>query len=79
VRDAVIQGLRARNIEAYVHYVCLTETEFYRERLGTSPADTPVAASLSRRTITLPLFPSMTAADVERVVVALRAALSELA
>jgi len=79
VRDAVIQGLRARNIEAYVHYICLTETEFYREHLGTSAADTQVAASLSRRSITLPLFPTMTTADVTRVVAALREALSEVA
>jgi dTDP-4-amino-4,6-dideoxygalactose transaminase len=77
VRDAVIQELRARNIEAYVHYICLTETEFYRGRLGLSAADTPVAASLSRRSITLPLFPTMTADDVERVVAALREALGE--
>lgn len=79
IRDAVIRAMRARGVEAYVHYICLTETAFYRERLGTNAADTPVAAGLSRRSITLPLFPSMTTADVERVVTALRDALSEAA
>jgi dTDP-4-amino-4,6-dideoxygalactose transaminase len=72
LRDAVIVGLRQRNIEAYVHYICLTGTQFYRERYGSAVDQTPVAHDLARRSITLPLFPALTAEDVEYVVAMLR-------
>lgn len=75
LRDAVIHGLRQRKVEAYVHYICLPETQFYRERFGTSAVQTPVAAELSRRSITLPLYPTMGAADVEYAVAMLHEAL----
>ncbi|MCH7472353.1 DegT/DnrJ/EryC1/StrS family aminotransferase, partial [bacterium] len=77
VRDAAIHGLRRRNVEAYVHYICLTATSFYRERFGTDPAQTPTAASLARRSITLPLFPTMSEGDVAYAVAMLKDALAE--
>jgi dTDP-4-amino-4,6-dideoxygalactose transaminase len=76
-RDIVIHALRARNVEAYVHYICLPETSFYRERYNTGAAQVPVAADLSRRSITLPLYPSMTADDVAYVAAMLKDALAE--
>lgn len=66
-RDSLIRALRERNIETYVHYICLTGTSFYRERYGTDPAQTPVAASLAERSISLPLFPGMEMQDVDYV------------
>ncbi|MBN2082100.1 DegT/DnrJ/EryC1/StrS family aminotransferase [bacterium] len=78
VRDGVINALRRRQVEAYVHYICLSETEFYRRLLGTDDKTTPVAADLARRSITLPLFPTMAPADVEYVVAMLKEALSEI-
>jgi dTDP-4-amino-4,6-dideoxygalactose transaminase len=75
VRDGVIIRLRERKVEAYLHFICLPETEYYSTTYGTSAADTPVAAELSRRSITLPLFPGMQRADVEYVVETLKAAL----
>ncbi|MCC7476998.1 DegT/DnrJ/EryC1/StrS family aminotransferase [bacterium] len=74
-RDNVIRGLRARNVEAYVHYICLTGTQFYRENFSTSPKQTPVAASLGQRSITLPLYPTMRPEDVDFVVEMLKQAL----
>ncbi len=73
----MINGLRVRNVESYVHYVCLTATEFYRDQYGTDPADTPVAAGLARRSVTLPLFPDMALEDVEYVVASLKAVLAQ--
>jgi dTDP-4-amino-4,6-dideoxygalactose transaminase len=77
-RGDVILALRRRNVEAYVHFICLTGTQYYRERFGTSLAQTPVAADLSRRSITLPLFPTMSEADVEYAAAMLKAALDEV-
>ncbi len=76
-RDQVIHRLRARQVEAYVHYVCLTETELYRQQYGTAGTRTPVAADLSRRSITLPLFPSMTLEDVDYTAAMLAESLTE--
>jgi dTDP-4-amino-4,6-dideoxygalactose transaminase len=77
-RNDVIMALRRRNVEAYVHFICLTGTQYYRERFGTSLAQTPVAADLSRRSITLPLYPTMSEADVEYAVAMLIDALTEV-
>ena len=78
-RGDVILALRRRNVEAYVHFICLTGTQYYRERFGTSLKQTPVAADLSRRSITLPLYPTMGEADVEYAAAMLRDALHEVA
>ena len=78
VRDAVINGLRQRKVEAYLHYVCLTETQYYRKAYNTSAAQTPVSANLAKRSITLPLFPTMALEDVDYVVRCLRACLASL-
>jgi dTDP-4-amino-4,6-dideoxygalactose transaminase len=75
LRNRVIEGLLRLNVQAYVHYICLTGTQFYRERFGTAESGTPVAASLARRSITLPLFPAMSEADVEYAVAMLKRAL----
>jgi dTDP-4-amino-4,6-dideoxygalactose transaminase len=78
LRDDVIRGLLRRNIQAYVHYPCLTGTSFYRSRYGTDPAHTPVSDSLSQRSITLPLYPDMLPSDVEDCIEALAASLAEV-
>jgi len=75
VRDAVIRELRARQVEAYVHYICLPDTSFYTQQYGTSGADTPVALGLSRRSITLPLYPALQSTDVEYAAAMLKEAL----
>lgn len=75
-RDSVIERLLQLNVQAYVHYICLTGTQFYRERYGTHPGQTPVAAGLAQRSITLPLFPALSAADVEYAVAMLMRALA---
>ncbi|HKQ11079.1 MAG TPA: DegT/DnrJ/EryC1/StrS family aminotransferase, partial [Rhizomicrobium sp.] len=69
-RDRVFAGLRAAGIGANVHYAPVHLHSFYRQR-GYGPGIAPIAESLSNRLLTLPLFPAMTPADVERVVAAL--------
>ncbi len=75
-RNALIDSLLRFNVQAYVHYICLTGTQFYRERYGAHPEQTPVAAQLAQRSITLPLYPAMRASDVEYVVAMLLRALA---
>jgi dTDP-4-amino-4,6-dideoxygalactose transaminase len=78
MRDEVISALRLRNVEAYVHYICLPETTFYRTKLGAEADSTPVASSLSRRVITLPLYPGLSQEEVKYVAAMLQESLAEV-
>jgi UDP-4-amino-4,6-dideoxy-N-acetyl-beta-L-altrosamine transaminase len=70
-RDAVFDGLRARNILANLHYYPIHLQPYYRA-LGFGEGDFPNAERYARRAITLPLFPTMTDEQQDAVVAALR-------
>ncbi len=71
-RDAVFRSLRGQGIGANVHYAPVYLHSYYRAR-GYAKGLCPVAERASRHILTLPLFPAMTEADVNRVVEALKA------
>jgi dTDP-4-amino-4,6-dideoxygalactose transaminase len=64
-RAAVRDELTARGIQTSVHYPPIHRFSFYRE-LGEKRA-LPVTEALAERIVTLPLYPHMTAADVDAV------------
>jgi dTDP-4-amino-4,6-dideoxygalactose transaminase len=66
--------LHAAGIGTGVHYPVIHLFAVYR-RLGWKEGDFPVAERVARNILTLPLFPTMTRADVERVVEQLTAVL----
>lgn len=74
-RDMVFARLRQQGIGANVHYAPVHLHSFYRGR-GYGPGLAPVAEAVSRRILTLPMFPAMTESDVARVADALARALS---
>jgi dTDP-4-amino-4,6-dideoxygalactose transaminase len=65
-RGAFIQALHLRGIGSGVHYPALHLFKLYRE-LGYNSGDFPEAERIGSRTLTLPLFPAMADADVDRV------------
>ena len=67
-RERFIAGMRERGVGVGVHYPALHLFSLYRS-FGYRPGDFPNAERIGSSTITLPLFPSMTEADVERVCV----------
>ena len=68
-RGDIFRALRAEGIGVNVHYIPVHHHPFYRERFpGISM---PVAEAAYERLLTLPLFASMTTADVDDVVAAL--------
>jgi perosamine synthetase len=69
-RDRVFARLRADGIGANVHYAPVYLHSHYA-KLGYRPGLCPVAETASRQILTLPMFPAMTKADVDRVVGAL--------
>jgi perosamine synthetase len=74
-RDDVIQELKEEGIGTSVHFIPLHEHSYYRDRLGMSAADFPVAGAEWQRIISLPLFPDMRPEEVDRVTDTLRAVL----
>lgn len=68
---AVIAGLRERGVEATIGTNAIPFTRHYAERYGVPEADLPHTAMVSRRAVTLPLYPQMTEADQDAVVSAL--------
>jgi dTDP-4-amino-4,6-dideoxygalactose transaminase len=72
-RHLLMARLKARGIGTQVHYIPVHLQPFYQQRYG--QIDLPGAMRYYNRTLTLPLFPSMIEADVDRVVGELEAAL----
>lgn len=65
-RPGFVAALRERGIAAGIHYPAIHLLALYR-RLGYAPGDFPVAERIGAQTLTLPLFPDMSEADVDRV------------
>ena len=59
-RDELVRHLQSRGIDAKVHYPVPLYLQAPAKALGHRPEDFPVADSLSRRIVSLPLFPEMT-------------------
>ena len=72
-RLAVIESLKQRGIQSSIHYPSFKEFTAYREELGRY--ETPIADAISRRELTLPLYPTMGDEAVDLVVDALQHAL----
>lgn len=73
-RAEVMLRLQAAGIGTGVHYPAIHLFAVYR-RLGWKDGDLPIAERVCRNILTLPLFPALTRADVERVAAELTAVL----
>jgi dTDP-4-amino-4,6-dideoxygalactose transaminase len=71
-RDRFMQALHQMNIGSGVHYISVHLHPYYRDRFGYQPQDFPNATWLSERTVSIPLSPKMSSADVEDVIEAVR-------
>ncbi len=75
-RDRVLAVLREKGIHAGVHYPVPLHEQPVFSGLGYAPEDLPVTSRAARRVLSLPLYPELTRADAERVVLTLKEALS---
>ena len=66
-RAELYQSLRSKGIYSQIHYVPTHLMPYYRSQ-GWTTGDLPVAEAYYSRCISLPMFPSMTDADVGRVI-----------
>jgi UDP-4-amino-4,6-dideoxy-N-acetyl-beta-L-altrosamine transaminase len=77
LRRRVFEALAERGIRCQVHYIPVHLQPWYREHAGTKEGDFPHAEAYYADCLSLPLFPAMADADVDRVADALRDALLE--
>ncbi|MGH8232717.1 MAG: DegT/DnrJ/EryC1/StrS family aminotransferase [Rhodanobacteraceae bacterium] len=71
-RDAFLDAMNKRRIGTGVHYLTVPEHPYYQQRYGWQPEQWPNAMLLGRQTVSLPLSPKLTDAEVERVITATR-------
>jgi dTDP-4-amino-4,6-dideoxygalactose transaminase len=75
-RDRFLERMTARQIGVGVHYLSIPEHPYYQRTFGWWPDDYPHAMRIGRQTVSLPLSPKLTEADVQRVIRAVRTALT---
>lgn len=77
-RRALFVALRERSIAPQVHYIPIHRQPDFKKH-GLAGGDFPGAEAYYASCISLPMFPSLTDADVDRVVATLRDALASIA
>ncbi|MBF0189363.1 MAG: DegT/DnrJ/EryC1/StrS family aminotransferase [Magnetococcales bacterium] len=71
-RDSFLNAMEQHRIGVGVHYLSIPEHPYYQERFGWRPEAYPIAMQVGRETVSLPLSPKLTDAEVERIIDAVR-------
>ena len=66
-RAEFMEAMKAKNIGTGLHYRAVHLYPFYREKFGFKEGDFRHAENVAERIVSLPLFPSMTDAEHDRV------------
>ncbi len=69
-RDAFLDAMNACRVGTGVHYLSVPEHPYYQQHFGWRPEQWPNAMRIGRQTVSLPLSPKLSDADVERVIAA---------
>jgi dTDP-4-amino-4,6-dideoxygalactose transaminase len=67
-RNEFIELLKRANIGTSVHFIPLHLHPYYRDTFGYRPEDFPTASAVFGRIISLPIYPKLSEADVQRVI-----------
>ena len=67
-RDTFVTKMKEENIGVGVHYPACHLYSFYRDNYAFKPGDFPHAESIGSRIVSLPLFPTMTMVEQDRVI-----------
>jgi len=76
-RNSFIERMSAAGVGTSVHFIPLHLQRYWQNRYGFKSADFPVALEVFKRAVSLPIYPCMSDADVERVIVTTRRILTE--
>ncbi len=66
-RDGAIARLQQRGIGVGIHYPPVPALSYYREKYGHRPGDLPRAEAIGAATLSIPLYPTLSDAQVEYV------------
>ncbi len=67
-RNTFIERMNAAGIGTSVHFIPLHLQNYWRDRYKLKPEDFPVALDVYQRAVSLPIYPSMSDAEVARVI-----------
>lgn len=67
-RGQIVQAMRAKGIDIGTHYPAVHLFSFYRQQFGYRDGMLPEAERIGASIITLPIHPSLSAADQDRVI-----------
>jgi len=67
-RDAFVSELKRRGIGISVHFIPLHLHPFYQKTFGYQPGDFPQAEAEYARAFSLPIFPTMSDAELDAVI-----------
>jgi dTDP-4-amino-4,6-dideoxygalactose transaminase len=67
-RNEFIELLKKENIGTSVHFIPLHLHPYYQDTFGYRLEDFPNASSVFERIVSLPIFPKMTDADIQRII-----------
>ena len=76
-RDVFIEKMTAEGIGTSVHFIPLHIQPYWKNRYGFRPEDFPISLEVYQRSVSLPIYPSMTDEEVGRVIKSVRKILSE--
>ena len=71
-RDRFLDEMTRRKIGVGVHYLSVPEHVYYQKTYGWKPEQWPHAMRIGRQTVSLPLSPALSDADVDDVIAAVR-------
>ncbi len=75
-RDSILAAIQARGVGVAVNYRAVHLMTYYVDRFGFRRGMFPIAERIGDSTITIPLWPAMTDAQVDEVIAAVRAVVS---
>ncbi len=67
-RNTFIEQMKEAGIGTSVHFIPLHLHTYWRERYNFKPTDFPIALDAYQRAVSLPIYPSMTDVNVQRVI-----------
>ena len=77
-RNSLIKAINAAGIGTSVHFIPLHLHPYYKSKFGYKIGDFPNAENTYKKAISLPLYPKMKVADIERVVFSVKQAIAQL-
>ncbi|QKK02224.1 MAG: DegT/DnrJ/EryC1/StrS family aminotransferase [Pseudomonadota bacterium] len=75
-RDGFVEAMNKHGVGTGVHYRSIPEHPYYQQHFGWTPKRWPIAMDIGRKTVSLPLSPSLDEGELSRVITAINSTLA---